>query len=165
MNFSRKRKEGVRRREFLGVAWAVALLGLFGQAGVGLFKFFKPSIEPGSFGGLVVAGQVDEFQPGTVSHVLKGRFYVSRLEDGGLIALWQRCTHLGCTIPWREGEGEFLCPCHSSIFNIVGEVVSGPAPRPMDMFPIEILEGEVVVDTGQVIERQQFDTSQLYYPS
>lgn len=165
MNFSRKRKEAARRREFLGIAWAVALLGLFGQAGVGLFKFFKPSIEPGSFGGLIVAGQVDEFQPGTVSHVPKGRFYISRLEDGGIIALWQRCTHLGCTVPWREGEGEFLCPCHSSIFNTVGEVVSGPAPRPMDIFPIEIVDGNVVVDTGQLIERQQFDDSQLYYLS
>ena len=165
MNINQKRTKLIRRREFLGVAWAVALLGLFGQAGVGLFKFFKPSIEPGAFGGKVVSGQVDEFQPGTVSHVRKGRFYISRLGDGGMMALWQRCTHLGCTIPWRESEGEFLCPCHSSIFNTVGEVVSGPAPRPMDTFPIEILDGQVVVDTGQVIERQDFDASQVYYPS
>jgi cytochrome b6-f complex iron-sulfur subunit len=165
MNYSRKRKKQIKRREFLGLAWAVALLGLFGQAGIGLFKFFKPTIEPGSFGGLVVAGQLEEFQPGTVSHVREGRFYISRLEDGGMMALWQRCPHLGCTIPWRESVDEFLCPCHSSIFNTVGEVVSGPSPRPMDMFPIEILEGQVVVDTGLVIERQDFEASQVYYPS
>ena len=130
-----------------------------------LFQFFKPRIEPGAFGDKVVAGQLDEFEPGTVSHIPKGRFYIARLEDGGLMALWQRCTHLGCTIPWRENEGTFLCPCHSSFFNPVGEVMSGPAPRPMDLFPIEPVEGQVVVDTGQAIERQAFDPAQVVYPS
>jgi len=165
MNDKQQQKGGVNRRQFLGVVWAASLVGLFGQAGASLFQFFKPRIEPGAFGDKVVAGQLDEFEPGTVSHIPKGRFYIARLEDGGLIALWQRCTHLGCTIPWRENEGRFLCPCHSSIFNPVGEVISGPAPRPMDLFPIELVEEQVVVDTGQVIERQAFDPAQVVYPS
>ena len=165
MNNNRQHNKKIDRRRFLGIAWAASLLGLFGQAGVGLFQFFKPRIEPGAFGDKVVAGQIDEFQPGTVSHIPKGRCYITCLQDGGLMALWQRCTHLGCTIPWREDEGVFLCPCHSSVFTPVGEVVSGPAPRPMDLFAIELLEGQVVVDTGQVIERQTFDPSQVVYPS
>ena len=148
------------RRNFLGWAFGVALVGLFGQAGTALLQFFKPRIEPGAFGGKVIAGQVDEFQPGTVSYVPKGRFYISRLEDGGLLALSQRCTHLGCTVPWREDEHQFHCPCHSSIFNPKGEVNDGPAPRPLDLFPIEIVEGQVVVDTGASITREQFDPSQ-----
>ncbi|MFQ5577231.1 MAG: ubiquinol-cytochrome c reductase iron-sulfur subunit [Anaerolineae bacterium] len=165
MNDNQKRQKGLNRREFLGLAWAVSLIGLFGQAGLGLFHFFKPRLEAGAFGGKVSAGQVDEFQPGTVNHVQKGRFYISRLEDGGLLALWHRCTHLGCTVPWRENQGIFLCPCHSSAFNTAGEVISGPAPRPMDIFPIEIVDGEVVVNTGQVIERQAFDASQVFHQS
>jgi Rieske Fe-S protein len=39
-------------------------------------------------------------------------------------------------------------------------VTRGPAPRPLDVFPIEIVDGEVVVDTGNPIERQAFDPSQ-----
>lgn len=148
------------RRKFLGWAFGVALVGLFGQAGSALFQFFKPRIELGAFGGKVVAGQVGEFQPGTVSHVSKGRFYISRLEDGGMLALWQRCTHLGCTVPWRDDEKQFHCPCHSSLFNTKGEVMGGPAPRPLDLFPIEIVDGQVVVDTGNPIERDKFDPSQ-----
>jgi cytochrome b6-f complex iron-sulfur subunit len=165
MTDKQQRKGGGSRRQFLGVAWAASLVFLFGQAGVSLFQFFKPRIEPGTFGGKVVAGQLGEFEPGTVSHISKGRFYITRLEDGGLVALWQRCTHLGCTIPWSENESTFLCPCHSSVFNPVGEVMSGPAPRPMDLFPIELVEGQVVVDTGQAIERQAFDPAQVVYPS
>lgn len=150
----------VTRRKFLGWAVGASLVGLFGQAGAALLQFFQPRIEPGSFGSKVVAGTVNEFKPGTVSHVAKGRFYISRLDDGGMLALWHRCTHLGCTVPWREDEGQFHCPCHSSLFNTKGEVTSGPAPRPMDLFPIEIVDGQVVVDTRNPIARETYDPSQ-----
>ncbi len=148
------------RRKFLGWALGISVVGLFGQAGTALFQFFKPQIRPGAFGGKVVAGQVEEFQPGTVSHIPKGRFYISRLEDGGMLAMWHRCTHLGCTVPWREDEGQFHCPCHSSLFNTKGEVIGGPAPRPLDLFPIEIVDRHVIVDTGNPIARATFDPSQ-----
>ncbi len=157
----KNKKEKLSRREFLGFAWAASLVGLVGQAGAALFQFFKPRVEEGAFGSKVVAGKVNEFKPGTISHVQKGRFYISSLEDGGLLAMWHKCTHLGCTVPWREDEGVFHCPCHSSIFTTTGEVVSGPAPRPLDLFPIEIVDGDVVVDTGKPIQRQSFDPSQV----
>ena len=159
-----KDEKRVNRRDFLGVASFASLAGLFGQAGVALFNFFKPRSEPGLFGSIVKAGRVDEFIPGTVSHISTGRFYISRLEDGGFLALWQRCTHLGCTVPWREEEGQFNCPCHSSIFTAVGEVVSGPAPRPMDLFHMEIMEDAVLVDTSRPMQRERFDPSQVTHP-
>ena len=150
----------INRRNFLGIAWGTSLLGLFGQAGVALLNFIKPKIEAGAFGGKIVAGNVDEFPNDSVSHVQQGQFYLVRLEDGGMLALWHRCTHLGCTIPWEEGEGVFQCPCHSSVFTPTGEIVSGPAPRPMDIFPITIENDEIIVDTGKPIERTGFDPSQ-----
>lgn len=148
------------RRDFLGVAWALSLVGLVGQAGSAIFQFIKPRVVSGTFGSQVTAGQVEEFEPGTVSHVQAGRFFVSRLQDGGILAIWHRCTHLGCTVPWDDEEGIFHCPCHSSVFDPQGEVVSGPAPRPLDLFPVEIVEGEIVVDTSRAISRDKFDPSQ-----
>ncbi len=155
----------VNRREFLGFAWIISLIGLISQSGVAFLRFFRPRIDPGSFGGQVVAGNLEEFEPGTVNYVQKGRFYIIRFEDGGILALWQRCTHLGCTVPWKENEGQFNCPCHSSFFNRSGEVTGGPAPRPMDRFLVTLEEGKLVVDTGQPIERQTMDDTQLFYPS
>jgi cytochrome b6-f complex iron-sulfur subunit len=82
------------------------------------------------------------------------------MEDG-MLALWQKCTHLGCAVPYVEDEGQFHCPCHGSLFNNVGEVTGGPAPRPLDTFPITIKGGEVWVDTGKPTERSGYDPSQL----
>lgn len=150
----------ITRRGFLNFAWAVSLLALFGQAGQALFKFLRPRVAPGAFGGQVMAGRVTEFPKGSISHVQKGRFFISHTEDGRLLALWHRCTHLGCTVPWNEEQGVFLCPCHSSAFNTTGEVLGGPAPRPMDLFPIKIVDEQVVVDTSTPVERREDDPSQ-----
>lgn len=155
----------MNRRQFLGWAWFASLTAFFGQILMILFRYLKPNMDNTGFGARVVAGRLNEFQPGTINHVQKGRFYISRLEDGSLLAVWHRCTHLGCTVPWREEEGIFHCPCHGSLFNVVGEVLGGPAPRPLDIFPIEIVDGEVIVDTGTVIQRQAFDPSQVTHTS
>ena len=148
------------RRRFLAVAWAGALSLLSGQAVVALWQFLRPSARSGGFGARVRAGRVEEFSPGTVSHIASGQFFVSRLDEG-LLAMWHRCTHLGCTVPWIESEGRFNCPCHGSIFNTRGEVLAGPAPRPLDLFPIEVHGGEVWVDTGKPVTRSSFDPSQV----
>jgi cytochrome b6-f complex iron-sulfur subunit len=151
------------RRGFLGALWAVSLAGLFGQAGAALFQYLEPRVAAGSFGTKVNAGKALEFKPGKVFFVREGRFYISRLEDGGVLALWQRCTHLGCSVPWNKDEGQFHCPCHSSLFNTRGEVIGGPAPRPLDLFPIELVNGDLVVDTGHPLSRDQYDPSQALH--
>lgn len=148
-------KNGFTRRRFLFMSWTLTTLAVVGQGIAGLWAMLNPRIPPGSFGSVVSAGNVNEFEPGSINHVQAGRFYLSRVDEG-FLALWQRCTHLGCVIPWDEAAGEFRCPCHSSVFNTRGEVMSGAAPRPMDLFPIEIRDGEILVDTGQVIERDEF---------
>jgi len=143
------------RRQFLGLAWLTSLAVLVGEIFVALFKFVQP-VTAGGFGGIVKAGSAEKFPVGSVTLVQSGRFYLHRLDDGSFLALWQRCTHLGCSIPWEESEDLFHCPCHGSLFNKVGEVQGGPAPRPMDLFPVEIKDGEVYVDTGNPIERDIF---------
>jgi cytochrome b6-f complex iron-sulfur subunit len=160
MAINQPARKGVSRREALGALWGASMVALLGQAGAALYQFVKPRVTPGSFGGKVVAGQANEFKPNTVHLVQQGHFYIACLADGGVLALWQRCTHLGCTVPWRKDEGQFHCPCHSSLYNIEGEVIGGPAPRPLDLFPIAVVDGKLVVDTGQPIMRDRFDPSQ-----
>jgi len=149
------------RRSFLNLALGSSLGLLLAQWGAALLKFLRPATSgSGGFGGLIFAGQIDEFAIGSINHILAGRFYIMRTEDG-LLALWHRCTHLGCAVPWVEQEDQFHCPCHGSLFNTVGEVTGGPAPRPLDIFPVTVSNGEVWVDTGSPIQRARFDRSQF----
>lgn len=70
---------------------------------------------------------------------------------GGVIAYSAVCTHTGCdVINWDEGQLRMACPCHESQFDIYdgGRVVGGPAPRPLAMLPLEIVDGIVVVAAG-----------------
>lgn len=149
----------VSRRQFLGFAWLTTAAVFGGEVLAALFKYIQP-VAAGGFGGIVKAGTLEEFPPGSVTLVKAGRFYLSRLDDGSFLALWQRCTHLGCSVPWVEDETQFHCPCHGSLYSKVGEVQGGPAPRPLDYFPVTIEGGEVFVNTEEAIERKAFDPSQ-----
>jgi cytochrome b6-f complex iron-sulfur subunit len=154
-----KEKKKLSRAQFLGIAWTGSLTLVFAQLALALAKFIQP-VSRGGFGGEVFAGKVEEFAIGSINRVLAGRFFIARTPDG-LLALWQKCTHLGCAVPWVEEERQFHCPCHGSLFNEVGEVVGGPAPRPLDIFPIDVRSGEVWVDTSQPQQRSKFDDSQI----
>lgn len=71
--------------------------------------------------------------------------------DGSLwVALYQRCVHLGCTVPFRNDCQSFKCPCHGSHYNVDGEYLDGPAPRSLDRFKMSFSGNSVVVSTGTI---------------
>jgi menaquinol-cytochrome c reductase iron-sulfur subunit len=70
--------------------------------------------------------------------------WVVRLPDK-LYAFDPHCTHLGCAYRWDEQAKDFICPCHSAVFGITGNVISGPPPRPLDTYAYEVREGFVYV--------------------
>jgi cytochrome b6-f complex iron-sulfur subunit len=154
---------GIDRRSFLkyaGIAFgAVAVIEL---GGIG-FAYLQPRIVDRAIGSVNNPGALAAITPGSVTQIVNGRFYLTRLDDGGFLALYQRCTHLGCTVPWNQAERLFVCPCHNSQFDDAGTVLNPPAPRPLDRFAVEIDAGMVKVDTGAAIARDAFDTSQVVY--
>ena len=69
----------------------------------------------------------------------------------GLMALYQKCVHLGCRVPWCQTSQWYECPCHGSKYNKWGEWMGGPAPRGLDRFPSRVEDGALLVNTGTVI--------------
>jgi nitrite reductase/ring-hydroxylating ferredoxin subunit len=101
---------------------------------------------------VVDAGPVSDFtDEGTVQYFVNGRFFVTQ-HEGALRGLYQRCPHLGCRVPFCSSSDRFECPCHGSVYNLIGEYIAGPAPRGMDRFEISIQEDHVMVDTSTVVE-------------
>jgi cytochrome b6-f complex iron-sulfur subunit len=157
---------GVSRRRFLNILWAALGLAAVTEFLWLAFSFLWPA-KPGGesqANTVVPAGSLASFEPGTVTAFQKGEFYLVRLDDGGLLALSCKCTHLGCTVPWIEKEKKFLCPCHASAFDRTGNVISAPAPRALDIFPVSIENNVVKVETGKRIKRSGFEPKQVVYP-
>ncbi len=62
----------------------------------------------------------------------------------GFIALSKVCTHLGCLVEYEKGTNTLLCPCHAGRFDLEGNVLSGPPPRPLSKFPLKV-EGDQII--------------------
>lgn len=149
------------RRSFLKIAWLSIGIAALSEASWIVLAFLKPRPKaPKSAGSLVVAGPSDGFKPASVTAFPAGRFYLVRLEDGGFLALSRQCTHLGCSVPWDEASGRFACPCHASAFDLRGNVLAPPAPRPLDLFAVRIENGIVKVDVSTPLRRSAYDASQ-----
>ncbi len=151
------------RRNFLkmgmGALSAVALLEVGGIS----LMFMQPRSLEGEFGGMMAAGTVNSFVNGTVTEFPNGRFYLIRSYDGGFLAVYRRCTHLGCTVNWEPDQNRFFCPCHASSFDLHGDVENPPAPRALDTFPVQLTDGQIIVDTSQINSRDTFSPEQLVY--
>src|SRR3546814_6212901 len=81
--------------------------------------------------------------------------------EEGVVALYQKCVHLGCRVPECVTSQWFECPCHGSQYNQVGEKKGGPAPRGLDRFAMSVSGGVLSVDTGTIIQRSEEHTSEL----
>ncbi|MCK5651434.1 MAG: Rieske (2Fe-2S) protein [Gemmatimonadetes bacterium] len=153
------------RRAFLWKAW-IGLAAVAVAEGVwvalGFLRPRKPTEEEEA--SVLTAGPVDSFPPASVTAFPQGKFYLARLEDGGFLAVSRECTHLGCTVPWIEEEHRFVCPCHSSAFDIRGEVINPPAPRALDLFEVRIENRIVKVNTANVERRSAFSPGQVTRP-
>jgi cytochrome b6-f complex iron-sulfur subunit len=165
------RKTEPSRRRFSRRTWLftigsglglVAVFELFWVVG----SFLKPrrSVDVAGGEATILAGAVDDFAVESVTLFRQDGFYLSRLTNGGFLALSSRCTHLGCRLSWRPDTQRFECPCHASAFDIRGEVQRTPALRPLDIFPISIDRGMVKVGYRQPFERDRFLESQLTMP-
>lgn len=112
---------------------------------------------------LIDAGVLSDFSPGTVTYIQGANCYLSRLEDGGFLAISRKCTHLGCAVPWIPERKQFECPCHASVFDMTGNVLRSPAPRSLDLYPLSLTKNRVMIDTSKTLRRSLFNKEQLTY--
>lgn len=168
---------GVSRRQFLnrGLLTAVG----FGLSGFGaaMLGFLWPLQGLGGFGGTVNIGKLADILA-TIDaqqkpfYAAQARTYVVRypkqpadlaaakkiykpaiyknMSDLGIVALYQRCVHLGCRVPFCQTSQWFECPCHGSKYSRVGEKKAGPAPRGLDRFYATQAGDSIIVDTGTI---------------
>ena len=175
---------GVSRRQFFNRAAVTMMSASIGAFGVAVVAFLWPRAG-GGFGSKVTVGRLDDllvqirsengfvYKPEArtwitaypASALPKARAaYAAQPSvlagmEAGVVALYQKCPHLGCRVPECKSSQWFECPCHGSQYNRVGEKKAGPAPRGMDLFGVSISNGNVVVDTGTVFNGAAIGTN------
>jgi cytochrome b6-f complex iron-sulfur subunit len=175
---------GVTRRQFFNRAMNVTFFSFLGIMGINSLAFFWPKLS-GGFGTDVDAGSLAEvksqvfasdgsiiplFVPEAKAYVvpappsLSEQYIGKQVETDGLMALWQRCVHLGCRVPWCGPSVGFECPCHGSKYNVIGEYFAGPAPRNLDRFTVEIRNGRFIIQTGTIIQTSRAPSLTVKYP-
>ncbi len=173
---------GVNRRQFLnrGIIGGF-LLGISGF-GVTALAFLWPNTT-GGFGSKISVGKITDIESaitagGGFAYYPEGRMWVtsypaSALEkaravyseaeltgmEAGVIALYQKCVHLGCRVPSCATSKWFECGCHGSQYNQAGEKKAGPAPRGLDRFAMTVSGGSLTVDTGTIIQGPPIGTN------
>ena len=108
-------------------------------------------------------GNINNIAKDSVTPVRSGQFYLVRMSDGGFLAVSLKCSHLGCSVTWDSSRRRFICPCHASEFDMKGNVISPPAPRALDYYPVIVEQGMVKVNIGKPEKRKKFERSQATY--
>jgi cytochrome b6-f complex iron-sulfur subunit len=177
-------ESGVSRRQFFNRAITVTFGSFLALMGINSLAFFWPKLS-GGFGADIDAGLITDLEkqvfaadgsilplfipearaylvpaPSTLSEQFEDR----SVEAGGLMALFQRCVHLGCRVPWCAPSQGFECPCHGSKYNSIGEYFAGPAPRNLDRFVVEIQGSNFIIKTGSIIETPRAPLRSVEYP-
>ena len=150
----------ISRRRLIFYAWIGAAAIVMGELIGGTFAFLWPRRKQGKAENIFIAGNVGEFKVGEVIPFRKEKTFIVRTE-GGFLAISATCPHLHCIVTWNEALKKFECPCHGAKFNPRGEVLEGPPPRPLDLYKLQIVAGNLVIDKASSIERKGFDPSQL----
>lgn len=177
-------ESGVSRRQFFNRAITATFGSFLALQGLYYLAFFWPKLT-GGFGTDVDAGTIEDltdltlnpdgsiapvFVPEARAYVVPapetlGEQYEGRnVEAGGFMALWQRCVHLGCRVPWCATSIGFECPCHGSRYNSVGEYFGGPAPRNLDRFVVELRGDRLIIRTSEIIETPRAPQQTVAYP-
>ena len=177
---------GVNRRQFFTRALGITFGAFMGLNGVAYLGFLWPRLS-GGFGSDIDVGAVSDIQAEVIQSdgsilpkfVPEARAYIVPFSEadlsrsqfgglpvvvGGLSALFQRCVHLGCRVPWCETSQGFECPCHGSKYNYAGEYEAGPAPRNLDRFEVTEENGRMVVKTGTIFQTARAVAKTVAYP-
>ena len=87
-------------------------------------------------------------QTGWIENTQETSVYVLSTDGRTYIAMSNICTHLGCHIRWISDQNQFFCPCHNGVFDISGNVVSGPPPRPLTRYDVKVENNQLFVLVG-----------------
>lgn len=135
------------RRRFLNFLIGGGLLGWIGSVLYPIFSFLIPPKIPEANINSVNAGPVVDFPDNSGKIIQFGRKPVLLIKDevGEFHAFNGTCTHLDCIVQYRVDTKQIWCACHNGTFDLSGRNVSGPPPRPLEEYTVNIVNDEIII--------------------
>jgi cytochrome b6-f complex iron-sulfur subunit len=134
----------MKRRSFLRLLTSVLGLGALGTFAYPLFRFLLPIGAEAKAKSISLAKR--DLPVDTTKDLMIGTTpsIVINSRDKGYVAFSRVCTHLGCLVKYDKAKSQFICPCHAGVFDLEGNVVSGPPPKPLRKLAVRV-EGDNLV--------------------
>lgn len=137
----------MKRRNFIDVFFGGSLLATIAAFLYPVVRYVLPSKSTGVVQNSVTAAKAGELPPNAAKVFKFGSApaVLINTAEGNLVALSAVCTHLTCTVRYDGETGTLFCPCHNGRFDLNGNVLSGPPPRPLDTYAVEISGPDIIV--------------------
>lgn len=135
------------RRGFLNWFLGTSLGAMVASVLYPLARYVSPPDVPEAQTERVVAGKEGDLKPNDGKIFRFGSLpgLLVRTADGEYKAFSATCTHLNCTVQYRGDLKQIWCACHNGTFDLQGKNVSGPPPRPLEEYKVNVANGEIVV--------------------
>ena len=142
---------GVSRRDFTNFLLGGGILAWLGSVLYPVVSYLKPPKEPETSVNAVKAGLASEFANNSAQIVKFGRkpVILIRTQSGDFRAFAATCTHLDCIVQYRGDLHQIWCACHNGLYDLRGRNVSGPPPKPLEEFAVNIVNDEIMVSRPQ----------------
>lgn len=137
----------VKRRRFLNAFLSISGMAVMAGIVYPIIRYLTPPENPGAILGEVEVGAVDKFPPntGTIFRYGTKPGMLIHQEDGTITAVIAVCTHLSCTVEYREDHKDLFCACHAGRFDLNGKNIAGPPPEPLEKFHVDVRDGVIYV--------------------
>lgn len=147
----------ISRRDFIKLATFTVGGAIGAVIGIpSIVYLVDPALEAGGKEAWIPLGPLENFQIGQPTLITFVRskvngwektstshgVFVIRKNESELMVLSSRCTHLACNVNWNADRQLYICPCHDATFDLEGNVLGGPPPRPLDRYEGEALKIE-----------------------
>jgi Rieske Fe-S protein len=135
------------RRQFVEVVLGSGVLATVAAFLYPVLRYLVPPKELDLGSDAVVAGRVGELKPnsGKIFRFGNRPGLLLRTASGDYRAMSATCTHLSCTVQFRDDMQQVWCACHNGHYDLNGRNIAGPPPRPLELYEVQVRGEEVFV--------------------
>jgi cytochrome b6-f complex iron-sulfur subunit len=142
----------IKRRNFISIIFSLSLFTWLAAVLYPVFKYLlPPKVQEVSVNNINI-GEINDFPINSSKIVRFGRnpVLVIRKDSGDFRALSAKCTHLDCNVQYKSDTKQIWCACHNGFYNLEGQNISGPPPKPLSQYIVNIIDEKIMISKDEL---------------